>query len=158
VAELLGRAYSGSRGLARLRYAASIPSPDPALARRGPLGGPRFALAGDAAGQVDAITGEGIHHALHAAALVAEALLAAGPLAAGARYEARWRAGPGRELALAARWARRWYTPRAVAGLLALGARSRRGRRIMGDLMTLRQPYATLLRRCARELVLSPSA
>ncbi|MCZ6465184.1 MAG: NAD(P)/FAD-dependent oxidoreductase [Proteobacteria bacterium] len=94
VLELLGRVYPGSLELGRVRYAASIPSPSHRQARYPVVAGPRFPLAGDAANQVDVITGEGIHHALGGAALLADAVDEAGPVAGPALYGERWQRGP----------------------------------------------------------------
>lgn len=157
VLRLLAERYPGSLDLPRTRYAASIPCPDARGAARPRLAGPRFALVGDAANAVDGITGEGIQHGLASAALLADALDAAGPEAGPALYARRWRAGPGRELAIAARWAARWYRPRSVDLALALCAYSPRARRIMADLLAVLQPYSTLPRRTARD-ALGPAA
>lgn len=147
VLELLERRYPGSLALPREPYAASIPVAD------GPVAGPGFALVGDAAAANDAITGEGIHHALDSAALLAGALCEAGPERAPALYTERWQAGPGGELAACARLARRLYRPRTVDFAVALGGRSRRARRLMADMLIAAQPYRGLWRRLARDLV-----
>ena len=113
----------------------------------GPVAGRRFALVGDAANANDAISGEGIQHALDSAALLAGALDQAGPIAAPALYTERWHAGAGGELEACARLARRLYRPRVVDFSLALAARSRRARRLMADMLMVAQPYSTLGRR-----------
>lgn len=151
VIEFLERRYPGSRELRRIPYAASIPCPTPAQAARAPLGGPHFALIGDAATQVDAITGEGIEHAFGSAATLAEAIDQEDPKRAARVYAERWRCAMGRELAIAARWAARWYRPRGVELLLALARRSPRARRLMSDLLMVVQPYSSLRRRMLRE-------
>ncbi len=141
VLELLDSRYPGSLALPREPYAASIP------VGGGSVAGPRFALIGDAANANDAITGEGIQHALDSAALLADALDEAGLDRAPALYTERWRAGPGGELEACARLAKRLYRPRVVDFSLALAARSLRARRLMADMLMAVQPYRTLKRR-----------
>jgi flavin-dependent dehydrogenase len=150
---MLERRYPGSSALARTPYGASIPAPTPRDARRPRIAGPRFALVGDAAAQVDAITGEGIHHALFAAELLSQALHEAGPLEGPSLYAQRWQRRNGRELAVAARWAARWYRPSMVELSLGVARRSRRARHVMEDLLMVLQPYSTLRRRLLREWV-----
>jgi len=145
VSALLEQRYPGSASLAREPYAASIP------VGGGPVAGPRFALIGDAAAANDAITGEGIQHALDSAALLADALCAHGAEGAPAAYTERWRAGAGGELAACARLARWLYRPRVVDFSLALAARSRRARRLMADMLMVAQPYRALPRRLAAD-------
>ncbi len=108
-------------------------------AYRLPLGGPiartvgeRVMLCGDAAGFVNAYTGEGIYYAMvtgeHAAVTAAEALTTGAVGAAGlARYEARWRAEIGDELADSVRIQRRLFTnPRLVDAIIAAAAVDRK--------------------------------
>jgi flavin-dependent dehydrogenase len=147
VLALLEKRYPGSLDLPREPYAASIP------VGGGPVAGPRFALIGDAANANDAITGEGIQHAIDSAALLAGALDEAGPDAAPALYTERWVAGPGGELAACARLSRLLYRPRVVDFSLALAARSRRARRLMADMLMVAQPYRTLPGRLARDFL-----
>jgi geranylgeranyl reductase family protein len=103
-------------------------------AYRLPLGGPlartfndRVLLCGDAAGFVNAYTGEGIYHAMvtgeHAGAVAGEAL-AAGDLSAVrlADYERRWRAEVGDELADAVRIQRRLFADPALADTIIRAA------------------------------------
>lgn len=151
VLDVMARLHPGSLSLPRTPYAAAIPCATPRLARRPVLGGLRFALVGDAADQNDAITGEGIAHALDSAALVAAALHEVGPRDAARAYAGRWMRGPGRELAVAARWAARFVRPGSVAWFLRL-ARSRAwARSVMADCLACEQPYSTLGRRALRE-------
>lgn len=103
-------------------------------AYRLPLGGPlartfddRVLLCGDAAGFVNAYTGEGIYHAMvtgeHAGAVAGE-VLAAGDLSAVrlADYERRWRAEVGDELADAVRIQRRLFADPALADTIIRAA------------------------------------
>ncbi|MEX2207421.1 MAG: NAD(P)/FAD-dependent oxidoreductase [Myxococcota bacterium] len=153
VSELLERRYPGSATLAREPYAASIPV-DTGHA----VAGPGFALIGDAAAANDAITGEGIGHALESAALLAEALVEAGPERAPALYTERWQAGAGGELAACARLARWLYRPRVVDFSLALAAKSRRARRLMAEMLLVEQSYRGLPRRLLTDLLRRPEA
>jgi flavin-dependent dehydrogenase len=153
VLEMLLRRYPGSLALSREPYGASIPAPMPGEARRPRVAGPRFALIGDAAEQVDAITGEGIHHALEAGEILGGALDEVGPLEGPALYALRWRRSTARELTVAARWAARYYRPAVVQFALDVGRRSRRARRVMADLLMVVQPYSRLRTRLIRELV-----
>ena len=141
VLDFLARRYPGSLELPREPYAASIP------VGGGPVAGPGFALVGDAAAANDAITGEGILHALDSGGLAADALCEAGAERAPALYTERWQAGPGGELAACARLARRLYRPRTVDLSVALAGRSRRARRLMADMLIAAQPYRGLFRR-----------
>ncbi len=145
VLEMLERRYPGSLDLARDPYAASIP------VGGGPVAGERFALVGDAANANDAISGEGIQHALDSAALLADALEEVGPTGAPGLYTDRWHSGAGGDLEACARLARHLYRPRVVDFSLALAARSRRARRLMADMLMVVQPYSTLGRRLLRD-------
>ena len=146
VLDLLAKRYPGSLGLPREPYAASVPVGGGAIA------GPRFALIGDAANANDAITGEGIQHALDSAALLATALDETGPAEAPTLYTKRWLAGPGGELEACSRLARRLYRPRIVDLSLALAAHSRRARRLMADMLMVAQPYTALRQRVHRDV------
>jgi flavin-dependent dehydrogenase len=66
--------------------------------------GPNWALVGDAAGFVDAITSEGIYFALRSAELLAGAISSNAPMS----YETSWRSDFGRNLLTAAAW-RDWF-------------------------------------------------
>ncbi|HVB35024.1 MAG TPA: NAD(P)/FAD-dependent oxidoreductase [Patescibacteria group bacterium] len=82
-----------------------LPSPRPGTVRSRPILGPNWALAGDAAATVDAITGEGLHYALRSGELLGECLAAGHP----EKYPARLRAEFGAELERAARLAPRFF-------------------------------------------------
>jgi flavin-dependent dehydrogenase len=69
------------------------------------LEGPGWALAGDAGGLVDPVTGEGIYYALRSGELLAQSLLEALP----DMYQARVQEEFGKALALGARLARNFY-------------------------------------------------
>jgi flavin-dependent dehydrogenase len=72
--------------------------------------GPAWALLGDAAGFVDAITSEGIYFALRSAELLGEAFRAGNPQS----YEQRWRRDFGTELERAAAWRDRFYSGKFI--------------------------------------------
>jgi geranylgeranyl reductase family protein len=120
---------AGALGIVRGRS-----NPDNFKAYRLPLGGPlartfadRVLLCGDAAGFVNAYTGEGIYHAMvtgeHAGTTAAEALAAGDLSAAGlAAYEQRWRAEVGDELGDAVRIQRRLFGDPSLADTIIRAA------------------------------------
>jgi len=121
----------------------------PALERdswkRLPLGGRGWARAGDAAGLVDPITGEGIYYALRSGELLAEALEAGRP----ENYPALVEKDFARELGCAARWQPTFYNGRWLGAstterMVAAAARSRRFRRLVDDLFAGSQGYRGL--------------
>jgi geranylgeranyl reductase family protein len=105
------------------------------------LAGPRWALAGDAAGLVDPITREGIYFAIASGQSIADALAAG---RAARVYAARVRDEAVSELARAARLKAGFFRP-AFAGLLIGALHQSAGiRAVMADLVAGRQSYATL--------------
>jgi len=91
------------------------------------LGGPGWALAGDAGGLVDPITGEGIYYAMRSGELIAESLLEGLP----ELYPGRVQEEFGKTLALASRFARTFYCGEFLGGgitrrMVEFGSRSRR--------------------------------
>jgi geranylgeranyl reductase family protein len=142
------------RGVAE-RYAARIPGLAPETLDRRRAAGEDWALLGDAAGFADPVTGEGIYYALRSAELFAEAFLEGDVQS----YEAKWRAGFGRELRRASKMRRRFYgefwggpfTERMIKL-----ARAHPGiRRTLRELVTGDQGYVDLKRTLARR-VFSP--
>jgi flavin-dependent dehydrogenase len=121
------------------------------------VAGARFALVGDAARQADAITGEGIHQAIEAADLVGAALDEGGPVEGPRIYEKRWAHGAGREWAVAARWASRYYGPATVRFAIGVALRWGAARRVMADMLVGSQPYTRLGRRLIREILRRPA-
>ena len=109
------------------------------------LAGPRWTLAGDAAGLVDPVTGEGIHFAMRSGELAAEAILDG----AAETYPARvWR-DFGRKLAFGARLARRFYFGTflgepCTTRMIQYAARSQVFRRLLEDLIDGSQSYLSL--------------
>lgn len=91
-------------------YAARIPSLSRRRLSRQRVCGKDWALLGDAAGFVDAITGEGIYYALRSAELLATAIREDQPGA----YERYWRRDFGKELMRAAAWRDRFYGAAAL--------------------------------------------
>ncbi|MBI4545222.1 MAG: NAD(P)/FAD-dependent oxidoreductase [Gemmatimonadetes bacterium] len=108
------------------------------------FGAAEWALCGDAAGLVDPITGEGIHHALRSGELAARALLEYGSLAAYPRRLAREVLG---ELRAASRYAGRFYQPGFTDALLQACRRGPHLRAALADLVAGRQTYCGLRRR-----------
>ena len=124
------------------------------------LAGPGWALAGDAAGLVDPVTGEGIYYAMRSGELLAEALLEGVPQ----RYpEYVWN-DFGRGLATGARLAKILYHGELLGGaistrMIEFGAKSQVIRDVVQDLIEGTQSYSGLMGRLhaslARTLVQS---
>jgi len=102
-----------------------------------PTTGPGWAVIGDAAGHVDALTGEGILYAMWGGRLLAGALLAQRP----GDYEKTWRRSFGRELAKTADLSRRFYRPESITRVFDVAARSATMRRFLMDMMTDQPSY-----------------
>src|SRR2546423_3567790 len=144
-------------------YAHIIPSLTPSALRESAFAGDGWAMIGDAAGFVDAITGEGLYYALRSAELLTEALLANAP----EKYPGLAKNDFLPELERAARIAERFYAGEWLGGpvverMVQLTQRSGRFREIMRDLFSGAQEYADLrnrvyesLSRIAGEAVLS---
>lgn len=134
-------------------YAHIIPSLTPDALRNSSFAGDGWAMIGDAAGFVDAITGEGLYYALRSAELLTEALLADAP----ERYPALAKSDFLPELERAARIADRFYGGEWMAGsvverMIQLTERSPRFRDIMRDLFSGAQEYADLRERVYNSL------
>jgi flavin-dependent dehydrogenase len=113
------------------------------------LAGPRWALAGDAAGLVDPITREGIYFAIASGQSIADALGGDHPAHV---YRTRVRDEAVSELARAARLKAGFFRP-AFAGLLIGALHHSAGiRAVMADLVAGRQSYATLKWRLLKTL------
>jgi geranylgeranyl reductase family protein len=111
------------------------------------LAGPRWALAGDAAGLVDPITREGIYFALASGQWIADALAAGDDARV---YASRVRDEAVSELARAARLKAGFFRP-AFAGLMVRALQQSPAiRAVMADLVAGRQPYASLKWRLLR--------
>jgi flavin-dependent dehydrogenase len=112
------------------------------------LAGTGWALAGDAAGLVDPVTGEGIYYAMRSGELLAESLLAEAP----ELYPARVWEEFGKALALGARLARLFYygdfLGKAVTTrLVEFGAKSHKFLEVIQDLIEGSQSYLGLTAR-----------
>jgi flavin-dependent dehydrogenase len=134
-------------------YAHIIPSLTPDALRRIRLAGEGWAMVGDAAGLVDAITGEGLYYALRSAELLAESLLSGDPEAY-ARVAEREILS---ELERAARIADRFYAGDWLGGsvlerMVQLTGSSTKFRQLMRDLFSGTQEYSTLKQRVYRSL------
>lgn len=109
------------------------------------LAGPGWALAGDAGGLVDPVTGEGLYYAMRSGELLAESLLEGLP----ELYPARVKEEFGNALALGARLARTFYygefLGRAIpTRMVEFGARSQRFLEVIQDVVEGTQSYLGL--------------
>ena len=145
-ADLRARAVEWTRN-ARLADGAPLEAyswPIPTLSPRDfdglTVDGPRWALAGDAAGLVDPITREGIYFALASGAWLAEALARHDVRA----YRERVRDEAVSELARAARVKELFFRPAFTRLLVRALGQSAAIRSVMADLIAGRQSYRTL--------------
>lgn len=134
-------------------YAHIIPSLSEASLQRSGLCGKGWAVAGDAAGFVDAITGEGLYYALRSAELFAQAVLNNMPES----YAELAKRDFLPELERAARIADRFYSGEwmgdsVIERMVQLTGRSPRFRDLMRDLFAGVQEYSTLRTRLYRSL------
>jgi flavin-dependent dehydrogenase len=113
-----------------------------------PTSGDGWALCGDAAGHVDAVTGEGILYALWGADVLADALLSDAPRT----YEARWRDHFGRDLRRAATASRSFYARGAMERIFHVAQRSATLRALLMDLMADQPSYRETAQRFRRRL------
>lgn len=102
-----------------------------------PVGGDGFAVIGDAAGHVDALTGEGILYALWGGEILARCLLEGRP----AVFAERWREEFGGELAKSAGLSAKFYNPQTLERVFGLAVRSGTMRRFLMDIMTDQPSY-----------------
>ncbi len=112
------------------------------------LTGEGWAIAGDAGGLVDPLTGEGIYFAMRSGELLAESLLASAPQ----RYPARVGREFGRRLAMGARLAPRFYHGEflgkpSTTRLVEFCSRSPAFMNLLQDLLEGAQSYTSLPRR-----------
>jgi geranylgeranyl reductase family protein len=134
-------------------YAHIIPSLTSRSLGNIPFAGDGWAMIGDAAGFVDAITGEGLYYALRSAELAAQALLAN----AAETYAGMAKEDFLSELEQAARIADRFYAGEWMGGsvierMIQLTARSAKFRELMRDLFAGSQGYSDLRERLYRSL------
>ncbi len=134
-------------------YAHILPSYTVKTLQNAALSGDGWAMAGDAAGFVDAITGEGLYYALRSAELLSQALLANAPES----YPVLVKQDFFPELERAARIADRFYSGDWLGGsvlerMVQLTGRSARFRDLMRDLFAGTQEYSDLRQRVRRGL------
>ena len=134
-------------------YAHIIPSLTPDALRNSSFAGDGWAMIGDAAGFVDAITGEGLYYALRSAEFLSAAVLAGSP----EKYAALVKADFLSELEHAARIANRFYGGEWLGGsvlerMIQLTQRSAGFREIMRDLFSGAQEYSDLRQRVYEKL------
>jgi flavin-dependent dehydrogenase len=134
-------------------YAHIIPSLTVDALRSTPFSGNGWAMIGDAAGFVDAITGEGLYYALRSAELLSQSLLADRPQ----EYPAVVRNDFLPELEHAARIADRFYSGEwmgapIIERMIQLTGRSPKFRDLMRDLFAGSQGYSDLRERVYRSL------
>jgi flavin-dependent dehydrogenase len=142
-----GLGLEGSRFYAHIMPSFTVP------ALQGVFSGAGWAMIGDAAGFVDAITGEGLYYALRSAELLTSALLQN----AAESYPSLVRADFLPELERAARIVDRFYSGSWLGGpvterMIRLTSRSAMFRDLMRDLFTGTQDYSTLRQRVYRGL------
>ena len=129
-------------------YSAPVPCLGPGSWARNTVGGPGWALLGDAAGLVDSITGEGVYYALRSAELLADAFPDTGKFAATLQSDCI------RELARASRMYGRFYRGRFLGGnfrkrMVQVAGRSPTLRTLLGDMIAGNQPYTELKKKLA---------
>jgi flavin-dependent dehydrogenase len=112
------------------------------------LAGPCWALAGDTAGLVDPITGEGIYFAMRSGELLADSILEGAP----GSYPERVRRDFLRKLAFGARLSHRFYLGTflgepSVTRMIEYARRSRAFRKLLQDLIEGSQTYPSLAAR-----------
>jgi flavin-dependent dehydrogenase len=112
------------------------------------LAGPGWALAGDAGGLVDPVTGEGIYYAMRSGELLAETLLEERPQT----YPQRVRNDFGRALAMGARVGRMFYHGEFLGSgvttrMIEFGTRSSKLLAVVQDLVDGSQSYLGLFAR-----------
>jgi flavin-dependent dehydrogenase len=118
------------------------------------LAGPGWALAGDAGGLVDPVTGEGLYYAMRSGELLAESLLEGLPEVYSARVQEEF----GKALALGARLARTFYCGEFLGGavptrIVEFGARSQRFLEVIQDMVEGSRSYLGLAARVHLGLV-----
>jgi geranylgeranyl reductase family protein len=135
-------------------YSHLLPAPTIATLTQAPVCGEGWAMVGDAAGFVDPITGEGLYYAFRSAELLTDALLAENPAA----YRALLAQLLLPELIAAARYTDRFFHGAffgrpLLERMVQLVSGSKRFRAIVSDLFSGAQPYASLRKRCYRQML-----
>jgi len=124
-------------------YSAPVPCLSPRSWKNNTISGNRWALVGDAAGLVDAITGEGIYFAFRSAEILAETIEQPGA------YSKAIANDIGRELVRASRMYKTFYNGHFLGGdfrkrTIQMARRSRTVRHILGNLIAGNQSYVSL--------------
>ncbi len=134
-------------------YAHIIPSLTPQSLRELRVSGEGWAMIGDAAGLVDAITGEGLYYALRSAELLCEAILSGVPDAYARGVQGEIVSELQRAASIADRfYAGEWLGGSVLERMVQLTGSSTRFRQLMRDLFSGAQEYSTLKKRVYRSL------
>lgn len=134
-------------------YAHILPSLTPEALRNTPLCGEGWAMIGDAAGLVDAITGEGLYYALRSAELVSDAIVCGAPESYARAAQDEILSELERAASIADRfYAGEWLGGSALERMVRLTGASTRFRQLMRDLFSGAQEYSTLKKRVYRSL------
>jgi flavin-dependent dehydrogenase len=121
-------------------YAALIPSLTQQGLSANTLCGSNWALAGDASGLVDPLTGEGIFYAFQSAEFLASALIDGRT----GDYEEACQKEIFPELSCAASYVRRFFDPRITARLVTLSRSNESVKRLLARLIVGEQKYGSL--------------
>jgi len=134
-------------------YAHILPSLTPEALRNLRLCGRGWAMIGDAAGMVDAITGEGLYYALRSGEVVSDAILSGVPEAYAPAAQHEILAELERAASIADRfYAGEWLGGSVLERMVQLTGSSTRFRQLMRDLFSGTQEYSTLKKRVYRSL------
>jgi len=134
-------------------YAHIIPSLSESSLQRSALCGNGWAVAGDAAGFVDPVTGEGLYYALRSGELFAQALLNDAPESYADLVKRDFLPELERAARIAARfYSGEWMGDSVIERMVQLTARSPRFRDLMRDLFAGVQEYSTLRNRLYKSL------
>ncbi len=126
----------------RKPYGALLPAADVPAFFDIPIAGDNWALIGDAAAHVNAVTGEGIYFAMKGGRCAAQAIIAGDILS----YEERWRAEYGDDLYLSARFQKLFYRHRVLNWAIHLAQRRKDIGDILADAILGRRPYKEVFR------------
>ena len=102
-----------------------------------PACGKNWALIGDAAGHVDALTGEGILYALLGGALLAEAIIDGRT----SDFDKKWRARFGKHLIKSSQLSKKFYRPKMMEKVFFWASRSPTLRQFLMDIMSDQPDY-----------------
>jgi geranylgeranyl diphosphate/geranylgeranyl-bacteriochlorophyllide a reductase len=134
-ADFLGRDYPESKRLKK--WAAPIPFIRDRSFYDQPACGENWAVIGDAAGHVDAITGEGIYYAMADAEHLAAALIQGDPT----RFDRLWREDYGDQLRTATKLSRHFYQPKKTEKIFRMASRSKTLKAFLMEVLTEQPAY-----------------